>query len=315
MAEERKSLRQSFVSVCGSWKFLLSGVIAVVVAAIIFGFFSEAIGNAWPLGPWPTDGRTTIWIAVAFWFFLIIGVVLCSLYLCGRLLKENLKEGPQLICGGVLAVAGLTCLFLAPDVSHYAGTHPSFGAFRSLYSLACFALAITVLILADIYILRLIWAAAWASSNHGNEERWPGIPELVPALGIVALLFLSLVFSFGRLYIASHQVCRGTVPLESRSDALYYSLVTITTLGYGDYAPNDSTARWIVIFELASGLLFLIMAFPILASRLADLGAGKVIIQKTKDGLEVTGIQDAPQTFSTSVTISYSGNARISDHK
>jgi len=318
MSDGHGAPKKSFTSVCGSPKLMWPGVCALVVAVVIFVVFVEAIGNAWPLTPRPADGRIIIWSAVVFWLVLIIGVVLCALHVSGRLLKENLGDQPQMRCAGGLTLAGLICLFLAPGASHYAGPHPFYGALVSLYSLICLGGAVAVFVLADVYIFRLIWAAAWKGTEPRKDERWPGIPERVPALFVVLLLFLALVLAFGRLYIASAQIYRGSTLLDGPSDALYYSVVTITTLGYGDYAPNDSNARWLVVFELMSGLLFLIMAFPILGSRLADFGeeeAGEATIQRTDDGLEVTGIQKTPFKTSTQVTISSTGKLTISDQK
>ena len=57
--------------------------------------------------------------------------------------------------------------------------------------------------------------------------------------------------------------------LTGRLDAVYYSMVTVVTLGYGDFVPTTEGARKLVIWELTSGLLVLIGAFPLLISRLA----------------------------------------------
>jgi len=50
----------------------------------------------------------------------------------------------------------------------------------------------------------------------------------------------------------------------------YYSAVTITTLGYGDFVPVAKSARRLVIWELGTGLLLLVGIFSLLISRLAD---------------------------------------------
>ncbi len=52
-------------------------------------------------------------------------------------------------------------------------------------------------------------------------------------------------------------------------DAFYFSLVTITTLGYGDFAPTGD-ARLLVVWQLATGLLLLVGIFPFVVSRVAD---------------------------------------------
>jgi len=44
-------------------------------------------------------------------------------------------------------------------------------------------------------------------------------------------------------------------------------MVTITTLGYGDFVPAGPVARGIIVWELATGLLTLVLAFPLVSTR------------------------------------------------
>jgi hypothetical protein len=89
-----------------------------------------------------------------------------------------------------------------------------------------------------------------------------------------AFLLAALVCSFGMLYLSSGDIYNGTEPLTKSVDAAYFSLVTITTLGYGDFAPQCAHGRWLVMAELGSGILLLLLIVPALASRLALLGEG-----------------------------------------
>lgn len=50
-------------------------------------------------------------------------------------------------------------------------------------------------------------------------------------------------------------------------DAVYFSAVTITTLGYGDIAPIHWTAKLLVVIELLCGLSLIVMVFAIYASQ------------------------------------------------
>jgi len=49
----------------------------------------------------------------------------------------------------------------------------------------------------------------------------------------------------------------GAERLESWGDLAYYSLVTITTLGYGDIRPVSSLARSFASLEAVSGLFYM----------------------------------------------------------
>lgn len=50
-------------------------------------------------------------------------------------------------------------------------------------------------------------------------------------------------------------------------DALYFSGVTITTLGYGDISPTIFITKFVSIFEVLSGFTLLIVSFTIYVSR------------------------------------------------
>ena len=65
---------------------------------------------------------------------------------------------------------------------------------------------------------------------------------------------------FGQIYWSIEQAWPGSLtgpdPI-SESTAVYYSFVTLATLGYGDYLPRSDLARGIATFEVIGGQLFL----------------------------------------------------------
>lgn len=100
----------------------------------------------------------------------------------------------------------------------------------------------------------------------------------IPLLGLVLVLAFASVFQSDAFVTRDPPVtapdARATVPWEpngpDRTDALMFSLATLTASD----APADLTVtdagRWVVLFEVASGLLILIAAFPLVVARLAD---------------------------------------------
>jgi hypothetical protein len=137
-------------------------------------------------------------------------------------------------------------------------------------------------IVVDVYLFLLMLLAALKLPKR--------IPERQVALVTVPALLLILVMSFAKLYIVSGQIGRTTIDnkveiLENPQDAVYFSLVTITTLGYGDYTPQKTPARMLVSAELLSGALLLFFAFPVLGSRLAQFDESTgTTIQRLDDG-------------------------------
>jgi voltage-gated potassium channel Kch len=75
---------------------------------------------------------------------------------------------------------------------------------------------------------------------------------------------------FGLLYWVLEQVRPGTFVSAgdfSRTGAVYFSFVTLATLGYGDIVPRTDVARGLAIVEGVGGQLFL----AVLVARLLSL--------------------------------------------
>jgi hypothetical protein len=78
------------------------------------------------------------------------------------------------------------------------------------------------------------------------------------------LLILSFAFmccaSFGVLHFAIWSMWPNEyVNMHGIEDALYFSVVTMTTVGYGDIVPVGHAARWLCVSEIMSGVLLLVV--------------------------------------------------------
>jgi len=56
-------------------------------------------------------------------------------------------------------------------------------------------------------------------------------------------------------------VVRGAVTNISFADALYFSVITIATVGYGDITPVGPLVRGLASIEVVAGLLLLLFGF------------------------------------------------------
>jgi hypothetical protein len=75
---------------------------------------------------------------------------------------------------------------------------------------------------------------------------------------------------FGLLYWVLEQISSGTFAVNgqfSQTSAIYFSFVTLATLGYGDIVPRADIARGLAIVEGVGGQLFL----AVLVARLVSL--------------------------------------------
>lgn len=148
-------------------------------------------------------------------------------------------------------------------------------------------MALIVVVIVDAFVLSLLRCCGIASTpklsrrpfgravRNVARDGWdvlPYLPTRTTALIVLPVLLGALIAAFGGLYLST---LGGIVdgqspaqPLAGHLDALYFSFVTITTLGYGDFHPVSAAAKWMVMGELVSGILILVGAVPLLIARL-----------------------------------------------
>jgi hypothetical protein len=89
----------------------------------------------------------------------------------------------------------------------------------------------------------------------------PGI-DTVAVVGVLAVyLLLALLFaSVNQLFAAFDPdgYLHGVTGLPSAADQLYFSVVTMATVGYGDIVPGSQIARSVVVVEALTGQLYLV---------------------------------------------------------
>jgi Ion channel len=136
-------------------------------------------------------------------------------------------------------------------------------------------LAYIQLIFTDGYVALMFWSVAQMSAHRKNgkadpqAETWPGSPRRDAAVLVLALLLGAATTGFAALYTQSGWIVAGS--LASQRDALYFSTVTVATVGYGDFHPLTDAAKTVVIAQIATGILFLAAAIPVLASRISEV--------------------------------------------
>lgn len=78
------------------------------------------------------------------------------------------------------------------------------------------------------------------------------------------LTFTYQVIGFAVFFVASENHFHRKI--EGILDAIYFSFVTITTLGYGEIKPITPWGKLLIVFELLAGLYFLVIIISIIAS-------------------------------------------------
>lgn len=67
--------------------------------------------------------------------------------------------------------------------------------------------------------------------------------------------FTHLIIAFAIFYKFFGDQFNSTTMCNTQ--LIYFSAVTITTLGYGDYLPTGAVTQWLVVFQLLTGIFFL----------------------------------------------------------
>lgn len=87
------------------------------------------------------------------------------------------------------------------------------------------------------------------------------------AISIYVLLGIFFVFVYATIAAISHKqfFAQGTTP--TRPLLLYFSFITMTTVGYGDYSPAGQVGRTFAVIEALTGQLYLVTVVAILVSQ------------------------------------------------
>eukprot|EP00116_Pleurobrachia_bachei_P009792 sb/3470054/ len=99
-----------------------------------------------------------------------------------------------------------------------------------------------------------LFALAYALKTGASE-----LALLSVLLSTCVILFSSLV------YFANESDANS--PFSSVVDAFWWSVVTMSTVGYGDQVPTTFLAKLVGVFTALGGILVLSLPFPIISSR------------------------------------------------
>ena len=94
--------------------------------------------------------------------------------------------------------------------------------------------------------------------------------------GIVIPLLMSLaVLVFSAAYYALSRQPGQFTGLRTRIDALYFTVVTLATVGYGDITPRGQQARLVAVVQILYTFVFLTAAATALTRRLHRVVTGR----------------------------------------
>ncbi len=146
------------------------------------------------------------------------------------------------------------------------------------------ALTATLGLIAGLLIVTVavVIAKGAVAQNEINSRSVAG------AICVYMLFGLLFMFLFGVLAVLGHGPFFAQGTDGTRSLRLYFSYVTLATLGYGDYTPAGNLGHALAVLEALIGQLYLVTVVAVVVTRLA--GPGRALIRKKESE------NDAPQT-------------------
>ena len=87
-----------------------------------------------------------------------------------------------------------------------------------------------------------------------------GLRSLNRSLILLFINYAELIVGFATLYLMTGSIGYSKDQiLSSHAEALYFSVVTITTLGYGDLKPIHAIGRWLTTVETLTGVVLIVL--------------------------------------------------------
>lgn len=121
-------------------------------------------------------------------------------------------------------------------------------------------LATAVLLLCGLLAVALVFGwEAWLILN-APYPRLKAVEALVATVGLYLVVFASVY------HIIEHDTPGSFSEPLTRTDALYFTLTTFTTVGYGDITARSETGRVAVMCQMVCGLLLVGVALRLLAA-------------------------------------------------
>lgn len=126
-----------------------------------------------------------------------------------------------------------------------------------------------VLVLAGLLTLATILTVALGIVDQGEAN----VKAVSGAVCVYVLIGLLFVFLYGVIAVVSSDDFFAQGTDGNRSLRLYFSFVTLATLGYGDYTPAHELGRTLAIVEALFGQLYLVTVIALLVSRMRGRNA------------------------------------------
>ena len=142
--------------------------------------------------------------------------------------------------------------FIAGFVEYYIINHQNL--YWIIFPLLIFAVSLSVY---EFWLqVKLIW----------NGEAYNRETTLIQFLYLYATTVFSFAFLYTILQTVNKNMFHNNYPSDAFFDSLYLSIITVSTLGYGDIVPATTLAKFLVMVQTIVGYLFLYIFLGLVVS-------------------------------------------------
>jgi hypothetical protein len=103
------------------------------------------------------------------------------------------------------------------------------------------------------------------------RRRTMDIHTVMGALCIYVLLGMLWAFAYGAIGAFSSEPFFAETTRANVADYLYFSFVTLCTVGYGDLTAREGLGRAVAVLEMLTGQLYLVTVVALVVSRMGAL--------------------------------------------
>ena len=111
-------------------------------------------------------------------------------------------------------------------------------------------------------------AIAYGVMHDLRKTRHVRLQSVLGVLSLYILLGMLFAFVYGAIDLLADEPFFAGVETATVSECLYFSFITLTTVGYGDLSASSDLGHTLSIFEALLGQIYLVTVVSVLVSNL-----------------------------------------------
>ena len=215
-------------------------------------------------------GREWHWVGFMLPLVAFFASVLLRRLTIRQIVRSETKANPADYAHALLML--LPMVFIAVGAMIFAAQRHNVDSLRYVFMGAMGATSLIVFMASkDVVVFLLITGLLFESFFRRMAEMMAPVFAFFTFYSFVVLLFAGIYAGVDALTGIPHFRIMGGEELITFPEALYYSIVTLATVGYGDIVPERNLARLLSSMEVLTGVLLLLFGFHEIVSHSREL--------------------------------------------